>query len=55
MGQLLITTCVGYRKLNSVTKFEAEVIPDQEEMMSKLHNGKYFSKLDLTKGYWQIP
>ena len=50
-----IRTCVDYRKLNSVTKMVAEVIPDQEEMMSKLHNGKYFSKLDLTKGYWQIP
>lgn len=50
-----IRTCVDYRRLNSITKFVAEVIPDQEEMISKLHNGKYFSKLDLTKGYWQIP
>ena len=50
-----IRTCVDFRKLNSITKFVAEVIPDQEEMMSKLHSSKYFSKLDLTKGYWQIP
>ncbi|XP_055870283.1 uncharacterized protein LOC129923423 [Biomphalaria glabrata] len=46
---------VDYRQLNSITKFDAEVIPDQEELFITLRKAKYFSKLDLTKGYWQVP
>ena len=46
--------CVDFRKLNAVTVYDAEPIPDQEELFSKLNRANYFSKLDLTKGYWQI-
>ena len=47
--------CCDYRKLNQVTVADAEPIPDQEEIFSKLARDKYFSKIDLTKGYWQVP
>ncbi len=30
-------------------------MPDIEGMFSKLAEYKYFSKLDLSKGYWQVP
>ena len=46
--------CVDFRKLNAVTVYDAEPIPDQEELFSKLNRANYMSKLDLTKGYWQI-
>ena len=47
--------CCDYRKLNMVTIPDAEPIPDQEEIFTALAKDNYFSKLDLTKGYWQIP
>lgn len=50
-----VRTCVDYRKLNAVTKTVVEVMPNTENLLSQLHGACYFSKLDLTKGYWQIP
>ncbi|PIK47157.1 hypothetical protein BSL78_15967 [Apostichopus japonicus] len=47
--------CVDFRKLNKVTMYDPEPIPNQEELMVKISKGRFFSKLDLTKGYWQIP
>nr|XP_054751019.1 uncharacterized protein LOC129256850 isoform X2 [Lytechinus pictus] len=47
--------CVDFRKLNKVTKFDAEPVPDQEELFTRIAKGKYFTKVDLSKGYWQIP
>lgn len=47
--------CVDYRKLNAVTIFDPEPIPNIEDLMSTICEGRYFTKIDLTKGYWQIP
>ena len=47
--------CVDFRKLNQVILFDPEPIPNPEDLFSKLTTGKFFSKIDLTKGYWQIP
>ena len=47
--------CVDYRKLNAVTKFDNEPIGDLEALMVKLRNDKFFTKIDMSKGYWQIP
>ena len=47
--------CVDYRKLNQVSIFDAEPIPDQDELFTKLANDNYFTKIDLSKGYWQVP
>ena len=50
-----IRLCIGFRKLNSVTIFDNEPIPQMVEMVTRITKAKYFTKLDLTKGYWQIP
>ena len=50
-----IRLCIDFRKLNSITVFDAEPIPTLEELLSRLKGAKYFTKCDLTKGYWQIP
>lgn len=34
---------------------DAEPMPDVEAMFAKLSGHKYFSRLDLSKGYWQVP
>lgn len=47
--------CVDYRKLNNATRFDAEPVPDQEHMFTLLRGARYLSKLDLSKGYWQVP
>ena len=52
-GKLRI--CLDYRKINSNCCFDAEPIPNQEELVSRIQDSKYFSRIDLTKGYWQIP
>jgi archaeosine-15-forming tRNA-guanine transglycosylase len=47
--------CVDYRKLNQATVFDSEPMPDIDQLFSKLSKKKFFTKLDLTKGFWQIP
>lgn len=50
-----IRLCVDYRGLNQQTIFDPQPMPKLEEIINKLGKAKYISKLDLTKGYWQIP
>ena len=47
--------CIDFRKINSLTISDATPIPDQERIFTKLSKAKFFTKLDLTKGYWQVP
>ena len=47
--------CIDFRVLNRITIFDAEPMPSAEEMFAKVSGHKYFSQLDLTKGYWQVP
>ena len=46
---------IDSRVLSKITVFDAEPIPDQEEMFAHLAMATYFTKIDLTKGYQQIP
>ena len=46
--------CIDFRNLNKITVYDAEPIPNPEEIFSKLASSKYFTKIDLSKGYWQI-
>ena len=47
--------CVDLRKINQITIFDAEPIPQQDEIFAELARDNYFTKLDLSKGYWQVP
>ena len=46
--------CVDYRKLNKLTVFDPELMPTAEHLFQKLSGDKFYSKTDLTKGYWQV-
>ena len=46
--------CIDFRKLNMVTEFDAEPMPNMEEMINRLSGHKYFTKIDLSNGYWQV-
>ncbi len=47
--------CVDYRKVNAVSKFDAYPMPRVDELLDRLGTTRFYSTLDLTKGYWQIP
>ena len=47
--------CGDYRNLNNVTKADAEPLPLMQSVFDQLAGMQYFSKLDLLKGFNQIP
>ncbi len=47
--------CVDYRKVNALSKFDAYPMPRVDELLDRLGAARFYSTLDLTKGYWQIP
>ena len=44
-----------FRKLNKITEVDPEPMTTAEGLCRRLSGKKYLSKIDLTKGYWQIP
>ena len=47
--------CVDFRKLNKITEVDPEPMTTAEDLFRRLSGKKYLSKIDHTKGYWQIP
>jgi len=47
--------CTDFRKLNSVTIPDPFPMPRVETLINKIGQAKFLTKLDMTKGYWQIP
>ena len=47
--------CVDYRKLNKLTVTDLEPMITAKDLFQRLGKSKYYSKIDLSKGYWQIP
>ena len=47
--------CTDYRKVNTVTKPDSFPLPRLEDCIDRVGAAKYVTKLDLLKGYYQIP
>ena len=47
--------CVDYRKLNAITKQDKFPLPNPEALIAQLSGAKFFSSLDLTQFFHQIP
>lgn len=47
--------CLDCRRVNEVTKNEAYPFPDMMGILSRIEKSNYFSVIDLSKAYWQIP
>ena len=46
--------CIDFRKLNNRTVKDAYILPRVDDTIDTLIGSKYFSKLDLRSGYWQV-
>ena len=47
--------CGDYRRMNLSTLPDTYLLPNIQDLSSKLHGCSIYSKLDLRKGYYQIP
>ncbi|XP_053949379.1 uncharacterized protein K02A2.6-like [Anastrepha ludens] len=47
--------CIDFRALNEVMVKKNYVMPIVEEQLSRLAGNKYFTTLDMTSGYYQVP
>ena len=50
-----IRPCGDYRRLNNITEADHYPLPNIADDTSFLHGATVFSKLDLMKGYFQVP
>ena len=47
--------CGDYRRVNAVTKDDPYCMPRQDEILDKIGSAKFITKLDMLKGYYQVP
>ncbi|KAL0152767.1 hypothetical protein M9458_052490 [Cirrhinus mrigala] len=47
--------CTDYRKINAVTKPDSFPLPRIDDCIDRVGPAKFVTKLDLLKGYWQVP
>ncbi|KAK7918866.1 hypothetical protein WMY93_010150 [Mugilogobius chulae] len=47
--------CTDFRKVNSVTKPDSHPLPRMDDCVDRVGSAIFVTKLDLLKGYWQVP
>ena len=47
--------CTDYRKVNAVTVQDSYPLPRMEDCVDNVGSAAFVTKLDLLKGYWQVP
>lgn len=50
-----VRVCLDARFINRIIEDDHESPPLINESLQKFHGSQWFSKLDLTQGYWQVP
>ena len=50
-----VRLCIDFRRVNGITVPDPFQIPLIEDLLDSLSEAKYLSKLDMTKGFYQIP
>ena len=47
--------CTDFCRVNKVTMCDSYPIPCVDDSIDRIRNANYVTKLDLLKGYWQVP
>ena len=47
--------CTDFRKVNPVTVPDPFPLPRVEDLLDRVGQARYLTKLDMTRGYWQVP
>lgn len=47
--------CTDYRKVNAVTVPDSYPLPRMEDCIDNIGSARFVTKLDMLKGYWQVP
>lgn len=47
--------CTDFRKVSNVTKPDCHPLPCMEDCVDRVGLAAFVTKLDLLKGYWQVP
>ena len=50
-----IRLCIDLTKLNNQVQREYRMMDSVEDCLAKIGKAKYFTKIDLNSGYWQVP
>ena len=50
-----ISDCICWLIMNRISVFDLEPMDDPDFLMQKILEDKYFFKIYLSKGYWQVP
>ncbi|GAB4853308.1 hypothetical protein Ancab_040598 [Ancistrocladus abbreviatus] len=45
---------INYKRLNDNTKDDAYKLPGKDMLINRIQNARYFTKIDLKSGFWQI-
>ena len=48
-------SCSDYCRLNQINTPDRYLLPNMQDLANHLHGATVFSKLDLVKGYHQVP
>jgi len=47
--------CTDFRKVNAVTVPDPFPLPRVKDLLDKVGKAQFLTKLDMTRGYWQVP
>jgi hypothetical protein len=50
-----VRTCVDYRRLNAMSICPVSVLPRVDDLVDRIGQAQWLTKLDCSKGFWQIP
>jgi len=54
-ADVTLRLCTDFRKVNNCTVPDPFPLPRIEDLIDRVGKAKFLTKLDMTRGYWQVP